>query len=671
LYTSRFNYTCGAYPSHNIRLSRTDRPAHTVEHFKGIRGLFTNTRPTAASMPLLPLTKGLKKAAKRAAKKQGASATKEAPPSNVKYTLVGTIEPERFDTPAIPFVPTQDSATSTRNVIVSTSQHSSLMSPGDFDAAPSISTTLQQVPPSSTDVAQSQSSVPPPTLSALPLESLGSFNDSFTFTAPTGVATFGERSNTIDVFNHECGSSFPQDVEDIEYEGPTSLAFSEAFVKELGSPTFTTAAASSKAFKEALSQKSDATESSIFTRLGDATTANAPAPVYTSKFPFTAADSQKKTKVPSEDTHQERALVPYYTPQQIGRAIYHEVDQGLDETNTNLSLENILRSRMFLASADGVIQCIAYDQLLHDVETIKDDGGSDFDSVASPNKSYLDGLGDAHDERSQSIDSRVEAAPSDLGIRDRLHDVEDSEELESLEVPGRCLQPTPKYSFDREERSSNADGSNTGSDEAASVSIEKCEVVATQQGSLESTTRSGSRKELRDAPLSELFIGELAETASTSPQVPIASNYDPDVSVMRLGTEPLSSYIEVMEAEESGKVTRNAVVTAFLKFVNIERKKRGVHTLPSLYTAQSVLSSSILQHTVKLGTTTVASFVAQLCFDAKDEVTVIELCAAWDRLGREEMQQQQAASGGIVGVLRSALAGSHETASSDRPCLNK
>ncbi|KAI4943998.1 hypothetical protein J4E91_009146 [Alternaria rosae] len=73
---------------------------------------------------VLTPTKGQKKAAKRAAKKRGASATKENPSSSVEYALMGTIKPLQLDTPAIPFTPTQDSATSTRDVAVSTPQHS-------------------------------------------------------------------------------------------------------------------------------------------------------------------------------------------------------------------------------------------------------------------------------------------------------------------------------------------------------------------------------------------------------------------------------------------------------------------------------------------------------------------------------------------------------------------
>ncbi|KAI4681167.1 uncharacterized protein J4E88_005674 [Alternaria novae-zelandiae] len=596
-------------------------------------------------MPLLAPTKGQKKAAKRAARKQGSSATKEAPSSNVKYALVGTVEPERFDTPPSRLIPTQDSATSPRDVAVSTHQHSSLMSSEDIDAASPTSTALQQLPPSSTDVTGFQSSGSLPTLSPLPLESLGSFNDSFTFTAPTGVATFGERSNITDVFNHEYGTSLPQDVEDIDDNSSTSVAFSEAFVKELGSPTFTTAAASSKAFKEVLSQKSDATESSIFTRLEDATIDNGAAPVYRYKLPSTAADIERKPELSSDCANHEWALVPYYRSRPLSLTVGYKMDQDLDENGTDLSLESILRGRMFLANADGVVQCIAYEQLLHDVETIKDDGGSDFESVASPIKGILEHSNGAHDKTSESIDTRIEDAQSDPGIRERLHDVDDTGS-EGSEVSELC---------DRQELSSHTEGSNFGSDDAASVSTEKCEVVATQQGSLQSTMHSGSKEELRDGSLNELSNGELVETVSTSPQVPVASNCGSEVSVMRLGTEPLSSYLEFIEVEESGKATRKAVVTAFLKLVNIERKKRGVHALPSLYTAHSVLSSGVLPHTIKLGTTTVASFTAQLSFDEKDEVAMGDVCAAWDRLGREEVQQQPMASGGIMGALGRAL----------------
>ena len=577
----------------------------------------------------------------------------------MEYTIVGTIEPERLDTPDITFTPTQDCATSTQGDTLSTPQHSSFISSGDLDTAPFISNVLEQLPPSSTDVARSQSSGPSPTLSALPLESLGSFNNSFTFTSSTGVATFGERSNTADVCNHEYGYSFPQDFEDIEDYIPTPMAFSEAFVQELGSPTFTTAAASSKAFEEALSRNLDVTDSSIFTRLQDTTTATASAPVF---IEHTDTNVEKKPGVSCDYANQQRALVRYCTLKTVSLVADYEVDQGLDETSTNFSLESILPHRMFLASADGVIQCIAYDQLLHDVETVKDDGGSDFDSVASPIKGFLVHSTGVHDETSESIDSRIEGAQSDPGIRERLHDVGNCAGIESLEVSDLC---------DREELSSHTDDTNVGSDEAASVSTEKCEVVATQQGSLQSTTRSGSKEELRDAALNELSNGELAERVATSPQVPVASNGGPDVSIIRLGTESLASFLEVIEVEENGKATRDAVVTAFLKLVNIERKKRGVHALPSLYTAHSVLSSSILQHTVKLGTTTVASFVAQLCFDAKDEVKVIEVCAAWDRFGREEERRQRTVSGDIVGVLTRATAGSHGTTISGRLCPNK
>jgi hypothetical protein len=106
---------------------------------------------------------------------------------------------------------------------------------------------------------------------------------------------------------------------------------------------------------------------------------------------------------------------------------------------------------------------------------------------------------------------------------------------------------------------------------------------------------------------------------------------------MCLGTESLFSYLEVLKVEESGNATRVAVVTASLKLVKCERKKQGAHLLPLSCTAYSVLSSDILSHTTMLGSTTVAALVTQLIFDEKDEVEIVKVYAAWDRLGREEM----------------------------------
>ncbi|KAI4618100.1 uncharacterized protein J4E87_008110 [Alternaria ethzedia] len=591
-------------------------------------------------MPLLPLTKGQKKAAKRAAKRQGVSATREIPSRNVEYRIVDDIEPERLGTPAIPITPTQDSAISTRDVALSIPQHSSPVSSATVITARSTSNLSQQISLPNTGLPGSQSSSPLPSLSALPLESLGSFNDSFTFTASSGVATTGERSNITDIPNHECVSSFSKDVGDVENKGPTSLAFSEAFVEDLRSPTFTTTAASTRAFEEALSRKSDVTGSSIFTRLQDATTAIAPEPVYENEFPLTDTDMEKKPEVSLDYANLERALVPYCRLKPLSLIANYEVNQNLNEDDTDLSLKGVLPRRMFLVSAGGVIQCIAYDQLLHDVETVKDDGGSDFDSVASPIKGLLGHSNGAHDETSESIDSRIEGAQSDSGIRERLHDV-DNAGVEGSEVSDM---------YDREDVSSHTDDSNVGSDEAASVSTEKCEVVATQQGSLQSTARSGSKEELPDAPLNEVSNEEVAEPVSTSSQVPDTSDRDSEFSRM-LGMGPTSSFLEVIEVEESGKATRHAVVTAFLKLVNIERKKRGVHAVPSLYTAQSVLSSGVLPHTIKLGSMTVASFIAQLSFDERDEIEIVDVSAAWDRLGREQVQQQRAASGGMMSIL--------------------
>lgn len=661
----RFSVHLHTYVPHTTRLPRPDRHTPTAGYYSRIREPHPQTHPIALSMSLLAPTKGQKKAAKRAAKKRGASATKENPSSSVEYALVGTIKPEQLDTPAIPFTPTQDSAISTRDVAVFTPQHFSLMSSEAIVAAPFISIASQQLSSSSTDILGSQSSGPSPMLSALPLESLGSFNRDFTFSSPTGVTEFCECSTIANFSNYEGVCSSPEDTKNIEDRNPTSLAFSEVFVNELSSPVVMIAAVPGEAFKETLSRTSDTTESSIFTRLKAASTDNAPAPVYISKYPFTAADVKKELEVCPGYASHVWTLVPYCEPTPISRAQEHDVY----ETGTGLLLGSILRSRMFLASADGVTQCIAHDKLLHDVEIIKDDGGSDFDSVTFPSRMCPDDWKNACHETSKFIGCCIEDTQVGSAIRDRFWNAKDSAELEDIEVPGRCLHPSQKCSSDREVLSSYSDSSGFGSDDAVSVSAEKCEVVATHPTSLQTTARSGSKDEVHEASHNEASTEELAKTVSTSSHGPDDSDCASELSRMRLGTESLFSCLEVMEARDSGKATRHAVVAAFLQLVNIERKKRGARTLPSACTAHSVLSSGILLHAIMLGTTTVASLVAQLCFDEKDEVEMGDVYTAWDRLGREEVQQQRIASGGSMGVLGRVRAGPHGTTSFSGGCL--
>jgi hypothetical protein len=581
-------------------------------------------------MPLLALSKGQKKAAKRKARKQSSLAAAELPSSTAEYTLVGTIKPERLESPAIPIIQSSE--------ITRSAPTGSGSDPQCFSSAPPNPTTTprpQQLCSSNMDVSRIKSPYPSPTPFMRPLESLGSFDRGFAIATPLCDPSFCEHSEFSDVSNGEHTSSVPESAGGTHDEEPTSLAFSQKFVDELSIPTFTTPAASSKAFEEALSRNCENKKSSIFTRLRATTVPGASEPVYSSKSPFTTVNAENERREFSEYALKKFGLVKCCGLSPISYEMGYEMSRTLEEDSTDLSLQRILSSRMFLASVDGVIQCIDYNQLLHNVETAEDDGGSDFDSVASLDKKDLNGLVDECDKAPESISGSVQLGTA---IHDRLRDAKDTAQLESLELPGRCLQPIEMTDSDQIVLSVCTSGPGLGSQDARSVGTEEGpDLVVKQRTDLQSATCPDREEEVSAASQTTNTIEEPASAASTASQASDASEWAYDLSRMRLGTESLFSYLEVLEVANGGKATRVAVVTAFLNLVNLERKKRGAHALPSLCSAHSLLSSGILSHTTMLGTTTVASFVAQLDFDEKDEVGMVGVYAAWDRLGREEV----------------------------------
>jgi hypothetical protein len=196
----------------------------------------------------------------------------------------------------------------------------------------------------------------------------------------------------------------------------------------------------------------------------------------------------------SEYEHQKWALVSYYHISPIKLFVDYTVDRNFDKSLTDLSLESILSSRIFLASAHGVIQCIDYDQLLHDVETIEDDGGSDFDSIASPTKKEISSFNDEHDEASEDLGSYVDEIELGTAIRNRFRDVEDTAKRNNFQVPAvegniHVVHSCSVYGIleDRskqEEVSVYVDDLGLGSKDAKSLGAEGCRVIVSQQSHL-------------------------------------------------------------------------------------------------------------------------------------------------------------------------------------------
>jgi hypothetical protein len=375
-------------------------------------------------MPVLALTKGQKKAAKRAAKKQGLLAAEKVASSNVEYTVVGTIKPGRLEKPAIPPISTHDSTPSIPTLATFAHQRLVSVTPNAIATASPIPTVSRQVPPLYESISLAQSAGSPPTLSALPLESLGSFDPGFTFGAFTRVSRFHERSEFFDASNHERTASrkasrlrpFPHAPMDSQPVDEISVRLA----------TWACTEATRLYYMQ------------LYTASEHITPAQLVNPTNPSKSTINALrlETQHEPKKSlTEYEHDKWALVSYYSISPIKPFMDYKVGKNFDNSLTDLSLESILSSQIFLASAHGVIQCIDYDQLLHDVETTQDDGRSDFDSVASPSKKEIRSFDDEYDEASEYACSCVDETELGIAIPNRFRDVEDTSKRNNLDAP--------------------------------------------------------------------------------------------------------------------------------------------------------------------------------------------------------------------------------------------
>lgn len=129
------------------------------------------------------------------------------------------------------------------------------------------------------------------------------------------------------------------------------------------------------------------------------------------------------------------------------------------------------------------------------------------------------------------------------------------------------------------------------------------------------------------------------------------SNWAKELSRMTLGTESLFTFFDHLETTDNNVTSKPAIVAAFLKLVNIERTKLSDHQLPLSYTVKSVMSSKIVPHTIFLGTTSLATFLAHFSFGLRDETTVDEVYRVFRAVSQVDMVLQLKATTGIMGAL--------------------
>ncbi|KAK1910352.1 hypothetical protein P3342_006628 [Pyrenophora teres f. teres] len=206
------------------------------------------------------------------------------------------------------------------------------------------------------------------------------------------------------------------------------------------------------------------------------------------------------------------------------------------------------------------------------------------------------------------------------------------------------------------------DESTTGSDDASSV-----DTVIRYKVNLHPPNEAPTGKEKtddvtkipipttsnEDTPESSYNVTLQGEMSSIASSQTVACNtmdeadWTCERARMRLGTESFFTFLEVLELKNNGNTTMGSVVAAFLEMVDLEHEKRGTVLLPSACTAHRLLSSQILSHVVMLGKTTVYAVMKELAFDGNDEIKIVDIYGAWDRLSREEMRLQNMASKGL------------------------
>jgi len=324
-------------------------------------------------------------------------------------------------------------------------------------------------------------------------------------------------------------------------------------------------------------------------------------------------ESQQQHGVQAMSNHaaETDALVPYHSPS-LFKHVPETKHSVPNASQRHSSIHSFMGSRIFLINDGNLITCINYGQLLYNVDAIQDDGGSDFDSIASPTKPDLSLVfDDIFSSKSSPYDNGT--LPTEIYT--------DEEDYQPI------FTELHNWTFEDEQYQEILDRLPTEPDDTSSVGAviqhgtnlnplgevpapnEKVNGVG--QISALAISNENVPKESHDNAL-DSETSSLTDFPKVAPNSMDAADWTCELARMRLGTESLFTYLNVLEVQNNGKATMELVVTAFLEMVDLEREKRGTVLLPSVCTAYRVLSSLILPHTIMLGTTTVDAFTREL-----------------------------------------------------------
>ncbi|KAF1835868.1 hypothetical protein BDW02DRAFT_617789 [Decorospora gaudefroyi] len=332
-----------------------------------------------------------------------------------------------------------------------------------------------------------------------------------------------------------------------------------------------------------------------------------------------------------------------------------------DEGDSMSTPYSIYTDRMFLFGANNEIRCVAAWAPFHHVDAIEDDGATDFDSIASPTKQDLRDTNLGLSDQPSSFDDNCELHG---GIyNDEAYEF-DEEELDYLRLPEAEDETDTLHGWSMRNFSIYISNTSSGlSVLATSETSVNGDWIDEEVNSTGTVIRRSIKKDVSSPAATEDATNVSQDT--TLVQDPVTSRTNSNASGdsdwicelarVLLGTESMFTFLSVLEVQGNGNIAKDAVVSAFLRLVDLEREKRSDTLLPASCTLANVLGSLILPHTVFLGTTTLAAFLAQLEFGFTGEVTTVELYTAFDTLSKKEMRMRGLATTGVMGALGRAL----------------
>ncbi|KAH4892355.1 hypothetical protein HBH74_210770 [Parastagonospora nodorum] len=275
-------------------------------------------------------------------------------------------------------------------------------------------------------------------------------------------------------------------------------------------------------------------------------------------------------------------------------------DAGM--TSSNESEDEADVERMFFAATNGHTRIVDLTQPMYDMDILLDDGDSDFESEYSPVKSN--------------------ASPRKLDSPLKMHEEANTSSSEDTD------------------EDVNMDGL-LGSFRA-DCTYRTQELVKAEGEVTPDTDMSFSEDEDVVDPFLEFISKEV-----TVLNVPEEDARSSELVEATLGTESFSTFLSHLQAADNGTTTNLAIVATFLKLVSLEREKLGGRSLPASYTAGAVMGSSIIPHTIFLGTTSLATFLSHF----KDDMSLDDVHCVFGLLSRENVRLRTVATTGLMAAL--------------------